>query len=140
MLDPASGDAVKLTIDLRGEEVVIAKLDRLGDVGTWALPVMNKAVLYVHGQVPPYPSPPPTSTYRRTGTLGRSISTRVASLSGNEVAGYIGTATVYAPYVIDEDRQAWMHRGRWWTLQQVVLNAADGVRRIFETEVRKLIG
>jgi hypothetical protein len=116
-----------------------AKLTKLGQVGTWGLPIMRKAVLYAHSQVPSYPAPPAGSTYRRTGTLGRSLTTSVKSLSGNEVAGYLGTKTVYAPYVIDEKRQAWMHRGRWWTLQGVVGKAAAGVKRIFEQEIRKLI-
>ena len=46
----------------------------------------DKAVKYVHSQVPEYPAPPPASTYRRTGTLGRQITTAVLVFSGCSVA------------------------------------------------------
>lgn len=90
---------------------------------------MRKAMYYVHSQTPAYPAAPIGSTYRRTGTLGRSISTDVKPVGGS-VTGIIGTPVEYAPYVIDEDRQAWMHRGRWWTLQSVVRKSLDRVVEI----------
>ena len=116
-----------------------SKLAKLSQESAWITPLVRKATLYVHSQVPGYPSPPPASRYVRTGTLGRSITTKVTSLSGNEVAGFIGTNTPYAPYVIDEKRQARTHRGRWWTLQGVVDKAAPAVRAIFEAGIRALV-
>ena len=97
---------------------------------------MQKTILYVQGKLPPYPPPPTGSTYRRTGTLGRSITSLFGqhpdALSkiqpfGGGVHGIIGTQLKYAPFVIDEDRQAGVHRGRWWTLQQAVRNQTQAI-------------
>ncbi len=88
--------------------------------------VMNEAILYVHSTVPAYPAPPSGSHYRRTGTLGRSITTDVRPLGG-DVVGVIGSNVIYAPYVIDANRQAHMHAGRWWTLQAVIKKALPQV-------------
>ena len=63
---------------------------------------------------------------------------RVESLGGR-VVGIVGTALEYAPFVIDENRQAKQHRGRWYTLQGVVEKAQDGIKRIFEEAIRNLI-
>lgn len=106
----------------------------------------RKAVTYVHGQVPGYPPPPATSTYRRTGTLGRSVTSfssegalsRVEPM-GSVVQGVIGTAIGYAPWVIDANRQAGPHRGRWYTLQSVVRGAWDGVKEILREGLRGVL-
>lgn len=105
---------------------------------------MHEAVLYVHSQVPPYPAPPIGSTYIRTGQLGRSITERVEELSQG-VAGYIGTNTIYAPWVISSEAvggrgpQARVHQGRWWTLQGVVERSAANVQKIFERVVDDIL-
>lgn len=98
----------------------------------------EEAVLYVHGKVPEYPPPPGESSYTRTGTLGRSITTKVEAI-GSGAVGSIGTAVVYAGYVIDENRQAWMHRGRWWTLQGVVRGSKDAIIGFYQRAISRLI-
>lgn len=103
----------------------------------------RKAVHYVHGKVPAYPAPPVGSTYSRTGTLGRGINTKVKTM-GSNVIGTIGSPTPYAPWVISDEAaggagpQAWMHEGRWWTLQGVVKKAQDAINRFFEDMVKRL--
>ena len=104
-----------------------------------------EAVNYVHGRVPPYPAPPADSTYRRTGTLGRRITTDVKTI-GTQIVGMIGNDVVYAPYVISDEKladgrgpQAWMHEGRWWTLQNVVRKAQQGITDIYRAMVKRLI-
>lgn len=109
---------------------------------------MRRATLesanYVHSQVPDYPAPPPGSTYRRTGTLGRSITTRVEKL-GRNWAGYIGTNVVYAPWVISSSKvgsrgpQARVHIGRWFTLQQLVKSSGEAIYRIYRRYIKDLI-
>lgn len=120
-----------------------------------------KAVLFVQQEIPSYPAAPPTSTYRRTGTLGRVITafpgknagrslgggggignggtplSRVQSLS-NGAVGYIGGRLSYIPRVIDEDRQGsrWRH---WWTLQGVLRGARDGIVKIYRAETMKIL-
>jgi hypothetical protein len=105
----------------------------------------HKAMDYVHSTVPPYPAPRPNQTYQRTETLGRSITTEVRNL-GSDIIGAIGTNTVYAPWVISDEAvpglggpQAWMHKGRWWTLQGVVRKASDQIIAIYTIAIKKLV-
>jgi len=138
-----------IEIKERGAAELAAKLARMGASMRPTLEqAMKKAVLYVHSTVPPYPAANAESTYRRTETLGRTVTSmqgagpqalsRVESLGG-QVRGIVGTALEYAPFVIDENRQAGQHRGRWWTLQKVVRDAQDGIRKIFEQAIRGLV-
>ena len=55
--------------------------------------------------------------YRRTGQLGRSITSGIQSVSERDVTVSIGTNLSYAPYVIDRVRQSHYHRGNWTPLQ-----------------------
>lgn len=78
--------------------------------------------------------------YRRTGSggIGGSINTEVRKL-GSDIVGVIGSNKVYAPYVIDEDRQAAYHEGTWWTLQKVVRDSiADFIKIVARNVLRFL--
>lgn len=138
---------MSVKVQVRSDQVEV-KLGRIkAGIGPESQRAMKRAVLYVHSQTPPYPPPPPGSRYRRTGTLGRTI-TAMGSASGpalsrvetagGTVVGYVGSSVKYAGYVIDEENQAWMHKGRWWTLQSVVAKSRDGIRRIFDDAISKL--
>lgn len=106
---------------------------------------MNQSLKHVQGSVPPYPPAAPTSSYRRTGTLGRSI-----GLGGQaeiyEVkrlgAGYearLGTRLHYATQVIGPDDQKPLFKARgWWTMRAVREKARPGVERLFEAMGRRL--
>ena len=136
-----------------------AKMDRVTSQAPAEMQrLMTKSVLYAQSQIPSYPSPPPGSSYRRTGTLGRTVTafpgvsparsiggsggenpgamplTRVEPFSGG-VRGVIGGRLDYMPYVIDEGNQAYMHKGRWWTLQKIVRDSRDGIIKIFREGV-----
>jgi hypothetical protein len=127
-------------IEIRGLKELQANLDRQArELSRQVTKIMDRAVKYAHSQVPKYPSPPDGSSYTRTGQLGRSIHTEVRGI-GADTVGVIGTATVYAPWVIDEEHQAWMHKGRWYTLQSVVRKSMDGIMKIFNDEISKLLG
>lgn len=88
---------------------------------------MEKTLLYLHGQLPPYPPPPLPGNaakfwtdkqrrfffaavkkglikvpYRRTGTLGRQFTTETRHVDDG-IEGEIGTATPYAPWVVGPD-------------------------------------
>jgi hypothetical protein len=139
-----------IKIHINGLERVVSRLGRMeSGMKPMMQEAMKKAVLYVHSQVPPYPAASGASNYRRTGLLGRSVTTlmgagpealsRVEALGG-QVKGIVGTAVQYAPFVIDKRRQAGQHRGRWWNLQDVVINARDGIRKIFEGALHRLVG
>lgn len=135
-----------MNVSLRGFREFDGKIARLNGELTDAMKkATEKAVLYVHSKVPAYPPTRPRQSYIRTGDLGRSITTEVKSISGG-FQGSIGTNKVYAPWVISDRSlsdgrgpQAWMHKGRWWTLQGVVKDNVDGVIEIFKRAVRDLL-
>lgn len=109
-----------------------------------------KAVLYVHAHMPAYPPAPAGSTYRRTGTLGRTVTslmgtepTALSRVEGSlfgKVTGIVGTRLSYAPWVIDEDRQTRSHKANgWWTLQKVVRDLRKGIRGVYEKALHDFV-
>lgn len=124
------------TVTLTGLDEVLKRLDEK-KIRRAAEDGMAKGMLYVHSTVPPYPAPPAMSSYRRTGTLGRSITTETRA-KGGDIEGVIGTNIDYAPYVISETEQARVHKGRWWTLHDVVRKAAAQVVEFIRAEVAKV--
>lgn len=104
-----------------------------------------EATLFAFSKIPPYPPPPPRSTYIRTGTLGRSFTQRVQSI-GTDSVGIIGTRLVYAPDVVsnkpigNRGGQAWYHRRTgWWTLQAVILGLRSDIIKIYERVLNRTI-
>ena len=87
--------------------------------------------------------------YKRTGILGASINSmageapgalsRVEPL-GSGVKGVVGTSIKYGPYVISNKRQARIHQGRWWTLQDVFVKAQSGIADIYRKMVARWKG
>ena len=139
---------VKLTCTLKADAVK-AKMARGSTINEVLPDAMKKGVLYTLGTVPGYPAPPDTSTYVRTGLLGRSITSLQGQAEGSlarveplgaHVIGYIGSSVEYAGYVVDENQQAWMHQGRWFTLQSVVAKAIDNVVKILHDAIMEHLG
>lgn len=108
------------------------------------------AVIHIHESIPPYPPTIPGQTYIRKGSagLGGTLTSfqgsnpdalsRVRGM-GRAVVGFIGTKLKYARFVIDEDQQAFMHKGRWWTLQGVFEGERSEIVRIYERMLREII-
>jgi len=105
---------------------------------------MQASLNVLHENVQPYPAPPPDSTYRRTGTLGRTLGSSESGgesgkpqifevkQMGHEVTGRFGTKLEYAPYVIGEGEQAEVHKGRWWTVKTIAEKAKAKIDRIWQ--------
>ena len=95
--------------------------------------------------VPSYPVY--SSSYQRTGTLGRTLTIvgdpehiqDVKVIGHGVVEGQFGTRLEYAPFVIGDDTQA-KHMRHWWTMKTVKAKAEEGVKRIFEDMTKKLAG
>ena len=118
---------------------------------------MNDSLLALHENVPAYPPKPPESDYRRTMTLAGSIGSTPAggkagkptvysvTGGGGSVKGRFGTDLSYAKYVIDPQRQAYMHRpgykGRqgWWTMETIMKRAEAKIKRIWRDMVRQIL-
>ncbi len=134
-----------IDIKIKGLNKLNKKLRRAGNNTKPAIKkATRKAVLYIHSQVPPYPPPLPNSDYRRTGTLGRSITTEVRDI-GSQTVGLIGSAVIYAPDVISAKKvgkrgpQKRIHKGRWYTLQGVVKKAHKDVLKIYRKMIAELL-
>lgn len=106
-----------------------------------------EALRVLHKAIPPYPPPPPGSTYVRTEALGMGLGSgfgggqvgppslyRIEKLGGGAYESAIGGVEPdYNVYVIDEQRQAAVHRGRWWTTRDWLGRAQEGIVKVFET-------
>lgn len=131
------------------------KLKQIGKIG------MEASLNALWENVPAYPQASEDSSYRRTGTLGRTLG---SSPSGGQaggkpdifevkqqgmsgfVEGRFGTNLDYAPYVIGPtetegekgERQAWMHKGKWWQLEDVVPKSKDKINEIWNGIAQKM--
>ena len=107
--------------------------------------------------VPPYiPQVVPPEVYRRTGTLGRSLGSSMqggmggprptiygvhSGMGGKDLTGQFGTNLSYAQYVVDPERQAYMHKpgykGRpgWWTMTTIKEKANAKIQKIWNDMV-----
>jgi hypothetical protein len=81
-----------------------------------------------------YPAPPAGSTYIRTGRLGAGWDVRMTGPLEHRIVN----PTIYATYVVGE-RQAWMHRGRWWTARQRIDAALPDLVRQMRQAVANLL-
>ena len=95
---------------------------------------LDEAAFIVEGAMKVYPLQRST-TYVRTGRLGRSWTTRPIREPG-AIGRSIGNNTKYAPWVQSSELQAWMHRGWWQTDEQVL---ADNQRAIVEVITDALV-
>jgi hypothetical protein len=81
-----------------------------------------------------YPPERPGQKYKRTGRLGDSWATRTAG----PMMRAIYNPTPYAHWVVGDthgNRQAWMHKGRWWIARQKVLSMLPSLVRRIELRV-----
>lgn len=139
----------KISVKLQGDKELIAKLHKvMKETPKHSEEAMLQSLLYLQSQTPPYPPQRPGNTYRRTGTLGRSVTslaannpnalTKVKTFTGG-VEGLWGTRVKYAPEVIGRDTQRENTRGYWWTLEGVAEKAIGGVSLIWEKMLGKLV-
>ncbi len=103
---------------------------------------MTDATSYLLRQMRTYPPQRTGSSYRRTGTLGRSWFTRTEG-RGADMVGHVESAGATAPYnrrVQDRTRQAFMHVGRWQTAQTVAERSTGAINEMFAARIRAAVG
>lgn len=114
------------------------KLKEISRVG------MQASLLVLWENVPSYPPPPTDSTYRRTGTLGRTLGSSAAggkgggqpdvytvkTLGNNDVEGRFGTNLSYAEYVIGDNQSRRM--AHWWRLTSIIPKAQPKIIKVWE--------
>ena len=116
---------------------------------------MNKtaaaAIVTVLENVPSYPRRP-NSSYRRTGTLGRSLGVgqggapigspdimQVKRLGTGQYEGTFGSRLSYAPDVIGDPGQKPIHKGIWWTIADVAKRATPKVIKLYEQVSEQMV-
>ena len=128
-------------------EIVITGIDEIverfgrAQANEFLRPPMVASLALLHGQLATYPAPPMNSSYRRTGTLGRSWTTKVTP-GVDGIVGEIGTDVPYAPFVQGGSgprQQAWMHQGRWQTDEQVIHANESRIRALFRDAVSQAL-
>ena len=142
-----------IDVDIKGLDRAVNKLKNMPDR---LQKNMNKAMelslLRLWEAVRPYPPKPTNSKYRRTGTLGRSLGSSqsggktggkptVYSVTGTgrSTKGTFGTNLSYAKYVIDPQKQAYMHSGRWWTMDSIKKDALPKIKKVFYEMVKAIL-
>ena len=113
---------IEITVELDGLDDLEKSLKRVKGRG-WATSAMGAwAVKTARGlSRKAYPSAPPNSSYTRTGRLGRQWSgakTGEMEVTISNNAAHQGK--YYARFVVS-DRQAAVHRGRWWQAHEVIV-------------------
>jgi hypothetical protein len=124
---------VRVTIS--GVEACNARLSRLQGMG-WAVRPMRQSTLLLQNRMAKYPTQPPGSTYRRTGSLGRRWTTAVEE-SRDTVRGTVGNNTSYAPWVQAKNFQARIHQGRWQTEVDVTEQSREEIAALFQAAIER---
>jgi hypothetical protein len=131
-------------VDPEGVKRLNRKLERLrdrldaGNPGSTVRQVLRRVTLLIQARMMVYPPQRAGSSYRRTGTLGRTWTSDVYS-EGDSLIGKVGNVTKYAPQVQSERFQRPMHKGRWQTDAQVIREAQPEIVREFEALSRDVV-
>jgi len=80
-----------------------------------------------------YPGRPATSEH-----LSQSWTTKVTP-TPNGLEGKIGNPTSYGPWVQSQQFQAWMHKGRWRTDQQVMSKNRKQITELFRQAIDRAL-
>jgi hypothetical protein len=109
---------------------------------------MRQAGTFIVGQLPDESSIPERGSYHRTGTMMRAIHSDVKAI-GSDIVGIIGVRNIalYAPWVISSEisnisgagPQAWMHKGRWFTLQDEINKHLGDVMKFLQEGIRRAL-
>jgi hypothetical protein len=109
----------EIGVEIRGLDELRREIERLiTDMPEILEPGVERALSLLYGRLRQYP--PPRGNYQRTFRLQDSWSAETV-LSG-DVLGFVRSDSAVAPhnrYVQSRASQAWMHRGRWQTVEDV---------------------
>lgn len=83
----------------------------------------------------PYPPPPAGSTYVRTYTLPTGW--RVEKQKDSSYT--IKNRVEYAHWVVSKKFQAWMHRGRWWTAEDIMKQNRGDLKKSILKAIKDII-
>lgn len=110
-----------MTLELRGSRRVRNNLRRVvADAPEIADGVLEEHTVFLRKtlKATKYARKRPGQTYVRTGLLANSWFRRRVKPG----VWSVGNSAPGREYVIDENKQAWMHQDRWWTMQEIERN------------------
>jgi hypothetical protein len=138
-----------IEIDIQGLDKLERKLAHLPDkLNKNTRDAMEASLIILSQNVPEAPPKPPHSKYVRTDYMINSLLAQkeipnyaVYNIKGTgaNIVGTFGTQVEYARYVIDENRQAYMHKGRWWTMKTIVENTKEKIINLWNLMIKKAI-
>ena len=148
-----------VTIEIEGLKELIDKFDKLpNEVQQTLVKMMYVSLDTLQENVPPYISQVvPPEVYKRTGTLARTLGSGMSGGkagtptvysvrgTGKDTVGEFGTNLSYAPYVIDPERQAYMHKpgykGRpgWWTMKDIKEKSEEKIHQLWNATIGAII-
>ena len=139
-----------LSLNVSDAHRVARKFKELEHLTKSEIKVVGRSVLdYVQANMPDYPPEPIGSKYIRTlnlfdalrSTEGDHPMSLMSVKSINDGAVTTIGVSGYGPLVVGLERQqAWMHRGRWFTLTSVVRELMPGIVRVVLGKVNEWIG
>ena len=94
-------------------------------------PPMNRGLLEIQAALQEYPEARPTSSYVRTGRLGKAWTHRVYTEPG-AIYGVVGNNVEYAPFVQNYQFQSRVHKRRWLTDKAAVEQFRSGIVADFQ--------
>lgn len=130
------------TFEVEGLQELLAGLEMSPQIIKEEAEKATRASLFLFSSfLKDYPPQPATSSYRRTGTLGRTWATAMPSFTmlGNGFEGKIGNATPYASLVQGDGTQARAHEGRWQTDMQAIEASYDATKEHYEAAARRIV-
>jgi len=129
----------ELNYEIVGLDGLAAALDRMPEaIGSETEQAIDRGLMLAQGKLAIYPPALPLSRYRRTGLLGQLWAgathrvRRVTTGSRLYIEGSIQNARPGIERVQDEDDQAWVHQGRWRTVQQILADVQPEVDRLLQ--------
>lgn len=135
-----------MTIEITGMDEALGKVARLDRLDQTLRPVLGAKQKKIHTVLQRYPAPPPNSSYVRTEKLKRSWRIQPPTFTRGGVYALVyadGTARTrygrYDRYVMDDDWQAMIHRGRWHTTKSVENDFRAEVVRDVRREIERAI-
>ncbi len=130
--------ASNMSIDIMAEDVYRV-LDKIIDLETHLLPVMETLNDALLEDVEEYPPERNRQTYVRTMDLQNSWEDQLF-VGSNELVGIVESLGVeYAEWVKDDAQQSWVHRGRHRTTLETVERQEDFALDLFTEHIQLLI-
>ena len=129
--------ATMAQITIEGVEELQAKLGKIAARSVLKRP-MQRSVYRLQRYMANYPASSATSSYRRTGTLGRRWTTKVKETTSG-LEGRIGNNTEYGPWVQSSRFQAGVHQGRWQTDEDSIKDNKRAITQDFQNAIDKAL-